>query len=129
MAKRLTSTKLKSIQGEQYSAEEQLDGYDDTYLECRDLRHSWKIQGFFNYGGEVVRRLSCSRCKTVREDHWEPNGERISGRYKYPDGYSIRGSNVKAFDVRREVLHRVKVYANEEQMQQALFTSRQRKSG
>lgn len=108
-------------------AGEALDNYDETFLECRDLHHPWRVLGFYRVGAEIRRRLICSRCSTEATDVWRPNGERIKRGYKYVEGYNIKGGGVTPFDVRREVLARVTVYDNEANMVNALFNGRGRR--
>lgn len=99
-----------------------LHGYEEVYLECRDLRHPWAVQGYFSEAGQIKRRLSCGRCGTTRTDIWDPSGGRIGGRYQYPEGYTQKGvGQIAPVEIRREVLSRVKVYASEENMVQSLF--------
>jgi hypothetical protein len=104
------------------SDDDPLRDYDGTYLECRDLRHTWTVVGYYRVGPEIHRQLHCKRCPTVRTDRWGRNGDRLANSYNYPDGYQIRGANVSPHDVRIETLRRVNVYASEHEMVQALFT-------
>jgi hypothetical protein len=105
-----------------------LTKYDDTFLECRDLRHSWVALGFYRHNGHVQRQLQCSRCMTTRTDTWTPGGGRArNGRYRHATGYLLSGKprNMSQGEmnerVRAEVIRRHKVYTSEEQMLNALF--------
>lgn len=104
----------------------------DKYLDCRDLRHPWRSVGVFyapgKNGREVHRRLVCPRCGTEATDRWTPKGGRIARTYVYPKDFKVHvGVGVKPQDVRREVMNRVTVYANEDDMVAALFQGRGRK--
>lgn len=126
-AKTSRGSKPKSIQGEQFDTSDALHSYDDTYLMCRDLRHSWSVVGYFDAGGYVNRRLACSRCPTTRTDRLERRtGARAHPKYDYPDDYKI-GGRVAASDVVREVLDRVTVYGSEEQLMTSMLAPRKRK--
>ena len=95
-----------------------LRGYDETYLLCRNLGHTWEIMGYFRGApGQVWRDLQCQRCGTERTDRWLRSGERIAGRYNYADNYKLEtDGRMVAIDVRLEVIRRATVYANEETM-------------
>ena len=123
-----TRKKLKSIQAEaELDAAEVLHQYEESYLECRNLRHAWKVVGYFREGGEVRQRLACMRCPTEVTARWSPRGDRIARSYSYPDGYCIKGSHVTPYDVRVEVLQRVTIFNTEGDMLQTLFSGRGRK--
>lgn len=99
-----------------------LQQYDDTFLLCRDLRHAWATQGFYKAGRDLRRRLVCERCGTERTDIWSATGEtRLGNAYRYPDGFKI-GRGITWALVRQEVVSRVTIYENEEQMLNALFS-------
>jgi hypothetical protein len=100
--------------------------YPQTFLECRDIRHPWQIVGYYHQGGEIVRTLTCPRCGTDRRDYWSPGGMRRRNVYSYADGYRIGDGGVSMFEVRQEVLHRVTVYENEDDMNASLFKPRRR---
>lgn len=74
-----------------------LHEYDDSYLQCKDIRHSWQIDSPYHRTPEgwVIRVLSCTRCGTVRTDTFAVTGgnrlARVSNSYRYPAGFSIRG--------------------------------------
>ena len=107
---------------------EGLGDYDDTHLECRDLRHAWKVIGYYREDGEIRRQLQCMRCETYGTDRWTAKAERKHRRYAYAEGYLIQhGRKLKPIDFRREVLSRVQVFENEEQMMASLFSSRERR--
>jgi hypothetical protein len=102
-----------------------LRGYDEVFLDCRDLRHQWAVDGYYRTPeGQVHRDLTCGRCGTERTDRWDrASGDRLPSHYRYVGGYkvdSFDGERVGPNDVRLEVLRRVKVYASEEQMLAAM---------
>jgi hypothetical protein len=108
--------------------------YDGDFLECRrgNLGHAWRAVGFWREAdGVVCRGLICPRCDTERIDRWDrTSGERIGATYKYPNGYYVEadseGHRPDTFDVRREVIRRAKVYANEGAMLAAMTEGRVR---
>lgn len=116
---------------EKRQAAEALHEAKDEYLDCRDLRHAWKVQGVFYSGAEIHRRLVCPRCKTVATDRWTPRGERIARQYSYPKGYETKGVRIRPIDVRKEVLTRINesggVWETEEDMKNSLFDPRSRR--
>lgn len=122
-ARKLTSIRSASVA----DAADALDGYDDVYLECRDLGHHWAVIGYYRVGAEIRRQLQCRTCPTQSTDVWRSTGERISRRYAYPDGYLIVGGGVTRADVRKETLNRVTVFESEAQMVEALFTKGKKK--
>jgi hypothetical protein len=98
-----------------------LTQYDGTYLECRNLGHVWRVAGYYRDGDAVLRRLGCQRCETERTDRWRRDGERLSARYAYADGYRMgTGEGVKPYEVRAEMMRRATVYRNEAEMFAAL---------
>ena len=125
---------LRVVDGEEpapRNAKEALHAAEMTHLECRDLRHPWSVVGLFyahtNGRKEVHRKLVCQRCGTEATDRWTPGGSRVARQYKYVPGYSVHGVKIKPQDVRREVMQRVEVYANEDDMLASLFSRRGRK--
>jgi hypothetical protein len=105
-----------------------LRSYDETFLLCRvgNLGHVWSVVGFYRApNGITCRQLRCERCGTERTDYWNRStAERYAGRYKYADGYQIPtydGVGASAADVRREVMRRATVYANEDAMLAAVM--------
>lgn len=106
--------------------------YDDVFLTCRDLRHVWRLVGYYREGGTVRRLLDCSRCGTQRNDRWLPNGERVASSYSYAEQYQMQGG-MDAWEVRREAMHRATIYNSEDQMIHALTaatrTPKVRRSG
>lgn len=99
--------------------------YPESYLECRDLRHSWRKLGFFHAYGEVVRVLICARCDTERRDHWSPRGFRLRSRYIHPNGYKL-GGGVDNQQIREQVMHRSTIFDSEESMHAGLLGSKRR---
>lgn len=114
---------------EKREAKETLSVLPQEYLDCRDLRHPWKVQGLFYVGPEIHRRLVCPRCKTVATDRWTPRGDRIARSYSYPKGYEAKGVRIRPIDVRKEVLtNRVDVYDTEDDMKASLFGGRRKRA-
>lgn len=128
MATRLTVVRSEPTRKQKREAAEALHVSSEEYLECRDLRHPWKVQGLFFVGTEIHRRLVCPRCKTVATDRWTPKGERIARQYQYPKGYQAKGVRIRPIDVRKEVLQRVDVYDNEDDMKASLFNGRRKRA-
>ena len=82
------------------------EAYPDDYLQCRALRHWWKIVGTFYAEGEIVRALHCARCGCDRHDFLSAYGAKVRpSRYDHPEGYLIAGG-VHAVDVSHELLAR-----------------------
>ncbi len=116
-----------SIVGERHSTRGTLHEYDGTFLDCRDLRHSWQRQGYWIQNRRVYRRLTCERCETERIDVWSKDGLRFSSRYEYTDGYLVPGHGAIApRDIRHEIIDRATVFDTEDQMIEA-FTRRTRR--
>lgn len=81
-----------------------IKGLNDTQLECRDMRHAWKVEEPYHvepsqHAGrriEAVRRvLVCMRgCEVRRVEHYASTRgglDKISQHYVYPEGYEIPG--------------------------------------
>lgn len=121
MARR-TAKRAKPVPAEPDAAT-QLRSMADDFLECRDLRHTWAIVGYYREGGYTCRRLQCRRCGIIGTDTWSSAGYRVAARrYQYPDGYQVRGSGgIDNTDVRREVLRRVTVHRSEGSMAKELL--------
>src|SRR5215471_13408803 len=88
------------------SVEVALESYDETYLECRNLGHVWRILGYF------------------RGARWGLNGDRIGASYHHSEGYLFEGleAPVNAHAVRIEMLHRATIFENEASMLASLET-------
>jgi hypothetical protein len=110
-----------------------LRSYDEEFLECRrgNLGHHWRVLGYYKApDGEVRRNMVCSRCGSQALDKWDAKtGERHGRRYSYAEGYVMEGDGepMHGDDVRKEVMRRAKVFANEEQMLLALTEGGRRK--
>lgn len=109
------------------NAAEALKGQTDEYLDCRDLRHPWSKIGAYYVGKQIHRTLVCTRCGTEATDVWTSTGRRLARRYKYAKGYQAKGLRIRPLDVRREVLHRVEVFASEDEMLAGLFSNQGRR--
>jgi hypothetical protein len=93
--------------------EKHLGDLPDTYIECRDMRHSWKRQGGYRevQGSRnlVARTLACTRCGCERTDVISVSTfDRVSTTYHYPEGYTVKGnkSTKRGMVVRREAYRR-----------------------
>lgn len=105
-----------------------LHDYDDTWLECRDLKHAWETIGVFrDANGHRVRVLHCTReCEVQGFDLLGVGGERVKPRrYKYPDGYKTIGK-IEVTDLRVEAIRRTKIYRSEAAMAAEVFNGRKR---
>lgn len=113
------------------SVQKALADYDDDFIECRDLRHPWQVVGYFRNGGMVSRRLQCQRCPTVRIDVWSRSGQRVDSHYVYPPGYQIHGTggHVSPEMIRKEVMKRVDIFGNKEEMLTVATGGRKRANG
>lgn len=98
-----------------------LTGYDETFLLCRDIRHAWSVEGYYEDSVWIRRRLVCVRCGTTRKDTWTPWGVRLRSQYNHPDGYRL-DRDVKAEDIRAEELRRIDVFKSEDDLVQSLVT-------
>ncbi len=106
------------------------EGY--PFLECRDLRHSWRGQlehrlvrlpqrqrrrGDLRADFLLVRSVACLSCGTVRTESFAVRqdregtllvGEKVKAGYTYPAGYQQHGGpRASAADFRAESLVRV----------------------
>src|SRR5215471_13737022 len=60
------------------------------HVECRDLAHAWRVDGYTSGSGNVHRLLVCDRCGTERRDVWMLARARVGTRYAYAYGYALR---------------------------------------
>lgn len=129
MAVRLV-TRPEDAVGEGEDVVELLHNYDKKWLDCRDLRHTWKLLGYYRANNQdVFRTLRCERCECEATDHWTASGYRWPRRYEYPDGYQLKGSRVAAVEVRVEVLSRATIFESQDQMIQSVMKRRGRANG
>ncbi|GAC1527459.1 MAG: hypothetical protein NVS3B1_17800 [Marmoricola sp.] len=80
-----------------------LKALPENFLDCRDLRHSWKkaadyrpreqkMEGGTKLSPLLYRSLICARCGTGRTDViYARTYERLSVAYTYPENYQIPG--------------------------------------
>jgi hypothetical protein len=102
---------------------ETVKSYDDTFLDCRDLRHTWRVVGYYRRDGVVRRVIECVRgCGTQRVDNWKRDGQRLQPVYSYANGYQVEGG-MDTYEVRREVMRRATIFASEKAMVEALTAS------
>jgi len=97
-----------------------LEGYQ--YIECRDLRHAWTVQGWYMGADDRMRRrLLCFRCRTIRIDTVE--GWVTGHSYQHPTGYRLdhRPDRLEIMD---EARGRAKVYRSELDLERALRRTR-----
>lgn len=82
--------------------------YDDNFLTCRDLRHSWTVDGYYRGSLDGIHRwLTCTRCGTERHDHWLYG--RTNRKYDYVDGYLL-GEKVEISDVRNVIFAKATIH-------------------
>jgi hypothetical protein len=62
-------------------------------LLCRDIGHNWRpfTAAWLPEQRCYESTLKCTRCKTQRRREIGRNGERLSNRYEYEDGYTAKG--------------------------------------
>lgn len=86
-----------------------LEGY--AYIECRDLRHAWKVVGWYMGADDrMKRRCSCIRCGTVRNETVEGWVTRRS--YDYPENYHL-DHRPSIAEIRQEAASRAHVFKSE----------------
>lgn len=91
-----------------------LTDYDDTYLECRDHGHSWKVLGKWrDYLGDWNRRLRCQVCTMGRRDRYS-RGE-VHRSYDPPDGYYLT-EKIDRWSFKAEALDRTPTFSTEEEV-------------
>ncbi len=133
MPKKRTLTVVRSTptRTEIKQAAETLAATEEKFLECRDLRHPWTVVGNpFYVGAEIHRRLVCDRCGTTATDRWSAKGLRIARTYTYAKGYQAKGVRIRPIDVRKEVMNRVEVFADEQAMMSWMVSGgRRRRTG
>lgn len=125
MARKPTVTPVSNV-------EVVLSTYDETYLECRNLGHVWRVLGYFRApAGTVVRHLRCQRCETIRVDHWGFTGDRYPSRYHHAEGYLLPdvGAPIRAYEIRVETIRRATIYETEADMLASLDGGRRRRAG
>lgn len=109
-----TKTKPKPLprsQAEQLVAGD-LSQLPDRFLNCRDLRHDWKVESNYHDAGFTVegagvkqaveRVILCKTCGTRRTDvsvvveraNSVPRMEKLSTQYKYPKGYLMKRGQI-----------------------------------
>lgn len=91
--------------------------YEEAFLVCRDVQHSWPPPNEWgwhrvvNDTGRTVgysRTMMCTRCHTIARDVIDAKTGRGARQYRYPRGYSMpAGQGVTKRDVRLEQLRRV----------------------
>jgi hypothetical protein len=87
---------------------------DTTFLECRDLRHAWKVMAWerIDNSDRILRTARCTRCRTERVDVMKDTGEMTTRQYHYPDNYLLKGFTdrkvgLRVAHVREELIRRV----------------------
>lgn len=93
-----------------------IQDYDDVYLECRSLAHTWRHIGFFRDSGYVSRLAECTRCHMRRIQTMNLQGGYVSSpRYEAPEGY--RMEFLERAEYRKETLRRAgPVFSTREQL-------------
>lgn len=126
MTKHLTAEEVKEAQKRVAKG---LRTLPDNFLDCRDLKHSWrKINNYrpremHTEGGKAKTRISpllyrtleCVRCATQRTDViYARTFERLSVSYDYPEAYTMPGvpRGVKSSTIlRQEAVRRANMEA------------------
>lgn len=110
-------------------ADRSLQHYEEEFLECRGLAHSWASVGFFNDGAYVSRLVRCSRCSTEKIVTIRRDGAFVRTRYEHPEGYLIAGGGVTKADVRYEVIKRARsnTYSSLQTLRESLGGPRRRR--
>lgn len=62
-----------------------------TVAACRDLQHAWRPHDGGRRGKGWFRVLECPRCGTHVEQELDRFGQVTSRRYRYPEGYLVKG--------------------------------------
>lgn len=71
----------------------------DRFLECRDMRHSWRRVSINVNADDTLKRVRrCRTCKTERSEIVTQMGHVLSRTYSYPDGYQTHGIGRMAGD-------------------------------
>lgn len=79
---------------------------DVPYLDCRDIRHRWVKEYYFNTEsrGIVGRLLRCDECDAGRVDFIaRRSGQTIGRRYLYPKDYVVKGQGRIPLDTVRRL--------------------------
>lgn len=69
-------------------------------LLCRDLGHAWSAYSAERVGKAFVSSLRCIRCKTIKERMITGEGFLNGTKFKYTDGYLIKGIGRATIGVR-----------------------------
>lgn len=66
-------------------------GYDEEFVACRDVGHSWVVKhSDWESSVEYIRLSVCDRCGAERSDMFiYPSGTLVYRKYSHPDGYSM----------------------------------------
>lgn len=88
-----------------------LQDLPDNFLQCRDIRHQWKVNGDYTPDKNVISRsIICTRCQAERMDTYSAKTfDKISTQYRYPANYQIKGNGIRGGGgsmVRREAFTR-----------------------
>jgi hypothetical protein len=64
-----------------------------SHIECRDYGHSWRRHNVVWRKSErsYERVLRCTRCRTLRRDLLNSDGDPVRSNYEYADHYLIDG--------------------------------------
>jgi len=91
--------------------------YDEEFLACRDVQHTWpprkvwRWKQLTNETGRTVaysRSMMCARCHTIARDVIDAYTGESRQTYHWPAGYSMpKGQGVTKRDVRVEQVRRV----------------------
>lgn len=91
----------------------QISEWEDSFLECRDMGHTWAEVNYDPMPDRKVvnRSLLCSSCTAERIDKIaRKSGEIIGRKYNYPKGYiktrQYKAGDMRKAEIRAEVLRR-----------------------
>jgi hypothetical protein len=90
----MTTTRTRESARTRYaSLDAALSDMTQSHIECRDYGHSWKRHNVTWSKPErsYVRILKCTRCRTLRHDLLNSDGDPLRSHYDYADHYLIGG--------------------------------------
>lgn len=116
--RKLAPEKPRASKGSKFS---DLQTKPDSYLECRELRHSMTRVGYFHWSDKgkraICRVAVCTRCGTIRNSFLYASGKPMDTRYEYPDHYLLIGDGrVSHAEVVLESMRRVGISADRDSM-------------
>lgn len=96
-----------------YVFQGKVEDYDERFLECRDVGHSWIPNPHWDVtvkGGRVIeyrRTVLCARCDGQRTSRYDEDLGYVSSVYKHSQGYVVgREVTIDRRAARREQIRR-----------------------